>query len=89
MSRALGFLLAAALIAGGLAACGKKNAPAPPEGMESQYTYPRTYPNPGAVLPQESEEEEVRTGEAPAHAGDITTFPTGRTKTTYGPGVPQ
>ena len=88
MSRALGLLLAAALIAGGLAACGKKNAPSPPEGMESQYTYPQTYPNPGAVLPQESEEE-VRTGEAPAHASDITTFPTGRTKTTYGSGVPQ
>ncbi len=89
MNRALGILLAAALIAGGLAACGKRNSPSPPEGMESQYTYPRTYPNPGAVLPQESEEEEVRTGEAPAHVSKITTFPTGRTKTTYGSGVSQ
>ncbi len=88
MSRVLGILLAAALVAGGLAACGKKNSPAPPEGMASQYTYPLIYPNPGTVLPQEIEEEEVRTGEAPAHAGDITTFPTGRTKTTYGSGVP-
>ena len=88
MNRALGILLAAALVVGGLAACGKKNAPAPHEGMESQYTYPRTYPNPGTVLPEELEEE-VRTGEAPVHAGDITTFPTGRTKTTYGSGVPQ
>ncbi len=35
----------------GLAACGKKGAPKPPEGQESQYTYPQAYPAPDTVAP--------------------------------------
>lgn len=35
----------------GLAACGKKGAPKPPEGQESQYTFPQAYPAPDTVAP--------------------------------------
>ncbi len=74
------------LLAGALSGCGKKGAPRPPEGEESSYTYPGIYPNPASVLPK-TEAEEWKT---PAHAGNISVFPiTSRTKTTYGPDVPQ
>ena len=74
------------LLAGALSGCGKKGAPRPPEGEESSYTYPGIYPNPASVLP-ETEAEEWKT---PAHAGDITVFPSASyTKTIYGPGVPE
>ncbi len=74
------------LLAGALSGCGKKEAPRPPEGEESSYTYPGVYPNPASVLPK-TEAEEWKT---PAHAGNISVFPiTSRTKTTYGPDVPQ
>jgi hypothetical protein len=77
------------LLAGALSGCGKRGPPGPPEGEESSYTYPGTYPNPASVLPGgEAEENESR--RAPVHAGGITTFPTGsRTKTTYGSGAVQ
>src|SRR3546814_14334651 len=45
-------LLTAAVSAGllfGLAACGKKGAPKPPAGEESQYQYPQHYPAPETV----------------------------------------
>jgi hypothetical protein len=67
-------------LAGGLAACGKKASPRPPEGQESDYTYPRSYPDPRTVLPG----AEGESGESPAHSGDLSPFPTSRTKTTYG-----
>jgi hypothetical protein len=77
------------LLAGALSGCGKKSAPRPPEGEESSYTFPRTYPNPASVLP-ETEAEERKDSRAPAHAGGISTFPaTSRTKTTYGSGAAQ
>ena len=72
-----------------LSGCGKKGPPAPPEGEESSYTYPGTYPNPASVLPG-AEAEEDKGRQAPAHAGGITTFPANsRTKTTYGSGAVQ
>ncbi len=75
------------LLAGALSGCGKKGAPAPPEGEESSYTYPQTYPNPASVLPG-TEAEERKSRRVPAHAGGITTFPaSSRTKTTYGSGA--
>src|SRR3546814_12583859 len=50
-------LLTAAVSAGllfGLAACGKKGAPKPPAGEESQYQYPHHYPAPETVVPNGS-----------------------------------
>lgn len=47
-------LLTATLAAGllfGLAACGKKGSPRPPEGQESEYTHPQPYPAPATVTP--------------------------------------
>ena len=83
--RFLGAALALALLAG-LGACGKQGRPSAPEGEESRYTYPQVYPKPSSVLPQE-EEAPPRTGEAPAHAGGISVFPsTTRGKTTYDSG---
>ena len=77
------------LLLAGASGCGKRGPPGPPEGEESSYTYPGTYPNPASVLPG-SEAEEDESGRAPAHAGGITTFPTdSRTKTTYGSGAVQ
>ncbi len=69
------------LLAGALSGCGKKGPPGPPEGEESSFTFPRTYPDPASVLPG-AEAEESKT---PAHAGSITVFPiTSRTKSIYG-----
>jgi hypothetical protein len=77
--------LAVALLAN-LGACGKEGRPRAPEGEESRYTYPQVYPKPSSVVPQE-EEAPPKTGEVPAHAGGITTFPsTTRSKTTYDSG---
>jgi predicted small lipoprotein YifL len=84
----LGIALALVL-AGGLAGCGKKGPPGPPEGEEASYNYPKTYPNPATVVPEQPEELR-KSREAPAHAGGITVFPTdSRTKTTYGSGSVQ
>ena len=41
-------LLTAAALS--LAACGKRGNPQPPEGEESQYSYPQFYPNPTDTL---------------------------------------
>jgi len=77
--------LALALLAS-LGACGKQGRPGAPEGEESRYTYPRVYPKPASVLPLE-EEAPPKTGEAPAHAGGISVFPsTTRSTTTYDSG---
>ncbi len=77
--------LALALLAG-LGACGKEGRPSAPEGEEGSYTYPRVYPTPSSVVP-EAQEEAPKTGEAPAHAGGISAFPsTTGSKTTYDSG---
>ncbi len=65
--------LAVALLAS-LGACGKEGRPGAPEGEESRYTYPQVYPKPSSVVPLE-EEEALKSGEVPAHAGGIKVFP--------------
>ncbi len=83
---ALSITLCGLLLAGARSGCGKKGPPGPPEGEESSFTFPRTYPDPASVLPG-AEAEESKT---PAHAGSITVFPiTSRTKTIYGSGAVQ
>ena len=90
MSRAiLRAALGLALLAGlgtTLGACGKEGRPRAPEGEEASYTYPQVYPKPSTVVPLEGEEV-LKTGEVPAHAGGISTFPSAtRSKTTYDSG---
>jgi hypothetical protein len=85
MLRAICVCALALGLTGGLAACGKKASPRPPEGQESEYTYPRAYPDPKTVVPDADGES----GAAPAHAGDLSPFPTSRTKTTYGSPISQ
>ncbi len=86
MSRPVLYAALAFALLAGLGACGKQGRPSAPEGEESRYTYPQIYPKPSSVLRQE-EEEARKTGEAPAHAGGITTFPSDtRSKTTYDSG---
>ena len=86
---ALSIALCGLLLAGALSGCGKKGPPRPPEGEESSYTFPQTYPDPASVLPgAEAEEETDR--RVPVHAGGITIFPTdSRTETIYGSGAVQ
>jgi len=58
----LRLLLTASLAASllfGLAACGKKGSPKPPEGQESEYTFPRSYPAPDTVVPGGTEATEA------------------------------
>ncbi len=77
--------LALALLAT-LGACGKQARPSAPEGEESRYTYPQVYPKPSSVLPRE-EDAPPKTGEAPAHAGGISVFPSDTgSETTYDSG---
>ncbi|HMA13651.1 MAG: hypothetical protein ACM35H_00285 [Bacteroidota bacterium] len=42
----------------GVAACGKKGSPRPPEGQESEYRYPQDYPAPSTVVPNGASSEE-------------------------------
>ena len=61
----------------GLAACGKKGSPKPPEGQEADYTYPRDYPAPETVVPGGTEESGPAQSDSP-----LWIFGTGsRTKT--------
>lgn len=85
MNRPLLRATLALILVATLGACGKEGRPGAPEGEESLYTYPQVYPKPASVLPQE--EEALKTGAAPAHAGGIGGFPsdTGST-TTYDSG---
>ncbi len=81
------FLLCAVTLAVGVAGCGKKSSPRPPEGEESAYTYPRIYPDPAGVLPTEPkaaepEAEDPGDPTAPGQEG-IILFPKSRTTTTY------
>ncbi len=48
ITRRLALLGAAALLP---AACGRKGPIETPKGQEDRYIYPRTYPNPGTVVP--------------------------------------
>ncbi len=63
------------LLAGALSSCGKKSAPRPPEGEESSYTFPQTYPNPASVLPKTEAGKWEDVGD---HAGDISVWPKSR-----------
>ncbi len=80
MNRPLLRATLALILVAGLAACGKEGRPSAPEGEESLYTYPQVYPQPASVLPQE--EEALKTGAAPTHAGGIGGFPSDRGSTT-------
>jgi len=63
--RSVTLLLAAALmvpLALGLAACGKKGSPKPPEGQEADYTYPQPYPAPATVVPNGKAQPEENAG---------------------------
>ncbi|MDH3596638.1 MAG: hypothetical protein OEU09_12900 [Rhodospirillales bacterium] len=66
--RTLGVLLALAVIAAALVACGKRSAPKAPEGQESEYSYPRPYPAPKSVLPRGASAAEEEEAEAEAKA---------------------
>jgi hypothetical protein len=48
-------LIAAVSLALALGACGRKGDLGPPEGQESEHTYPLVYPAPGSVLPDDTE----------------------------------
>jgi hypothetical protein len=64
----MNLLLAAALavpLALGLAACGKKGSPKPPEGQEADYTYPQPYPRPSTVVPGGSDEKGQSESDSP------------------------
>ena len=87
--RATLLALATALLLAGPIACGKRGAPAPPEGLENEYTWPRAYPAPQSVLPRataaEPEEEEAvdpTLSPLPEPANDaLSPFPPSRVKT--------
>ncbi len=69
-----------------LSACGKEGRPSAPKGEESSYTHPQVYPKPSSVVPL-GDEDTLKTGEAPTHAGGIKVFPSDtRSKTTYDSG---
>ncbi len=88
--RLLGALLALALLAPGLSACGKRSPLKPPAGREGDYSYPRTYPAPKSVLPgglDSAEEGEPEPEEAPVGVRKLSPIPpsSSRTETTtYG-----
>ena len=88
--RALGALLVLAVLAPGLAACGKRSPLKPPAGQESEYSYPRAYPAPKSVLPGGASAAEEREAEAEEKAGAVRKLSpippsSSRTKTTtYG-----
>ena len=60
-------LIAAVILALALGACGRKGDVGPPEGQESEYTYPQVYPAPSSVLPDDTEEPDTA---PPAADGD-------------------
>jgi predicted small lipoprotein YifL len=57
-ARLLATVTMTAILASGLVACGKKGPPRPPEGQESEYTYPQAYPAPSGVVPRDGEPQE-------------------------------
>ena len=74
MSRPLRHAALALALLATLGACGKEGRPSAPEGEESRYTHPQVYPKPSSVVPLE-DEEALKSGEVPAHAGGIKVFP--------------
>ncbi len=54
----------------GLAACGKKGSPRPPEGQETEYTFPRSYPAPDTVVPGATEATEASPQESDPLSND-------------------
>jgi hypothetical protein len=80
-------LLALALLAGlaGLAAgCGKKAALRAPDGEESRYSYPGTYPKPATVVPLEAGQSAPLPEEEGEQEEDrLSPFPDERRRTTY------
>ena len=69
-----------------LAACGKRGPPEVPEGRQSEFIYPRTYPDPDLVVPRTA--GPVRFKEQPKPSRSI--FDDDRTSTrVYGPKTPQ
>ena len=76
-------LVLMALTAATLAGCGKKNPVSPPEGLESEFTYPRSYPAAPAVPHPTAEEDDTLQTPPP---GRLSPFPFDRTSptTTYG-----
>ena len=77
-------ILVAVVMALALSACGKRAPVRAPDGAEEAYTYPRVYPNPATVLPAGTPDTKLRSREIPGGAGDLSSFPNPRTKTTYG-----
>ncbi len=77
-------ILAALMAALALSACGKRAPLRAPDDATEAYTYPRVYPNPATVLPSGKTAEKPRSREITRGAGDLTSFPNPRTKTTYG-----
>ena len=96
-ARRLGRLVACGLLLAAVAtlgACGKKGKPTPPEGQESEYTYPRFYPAPlprAPVAAEAAEEEEDAAPppglQEPPRRSRVSPFPLDRsepTTRTYG-----
>ncbi len=80
-------ILVAVATALALSACGKRAPLRAPDGAEEAYTYPRVYPNPATVVPAGTPDPKLRSREIPGAAGDLSTFPNPRTKTTYGDSI--
>lgn len=82
--------LAVAALAAALGACGRRNAPKPPEGRESEYTYPRFYPAPATVVPavtggpKDETEDEAGPEEEIRRLSPMPPDPSRTTTTTYG-----
>jgi predicted small lipoprotein YifL len=80
--RRTGLTIIAVAVLATLAACGKKAALEPPEDATQSYTYPRQYPNPATVLPSTEDANKTKAQPTPPFAGDLSPFPSSRTKTT-------
>jgi len=89
--RTLAVALTVVVLATVLGACGRRNPPRPPEGRESEYTYPRFYPAPATVLPAAAGEAGVEVEGEPEPDDDIRRLSpippsdSRTTTTTYGP----
>jgi predicted small lipoprotein YifL len=89
--RSSAVVLALAAVAVGLAACGRRNPPKPPNDRKAEYTYPRFYPAPATVLPDGADTtvrpvEEEPTQETQPRKLSPVPSPDSRTRTrTFGP----
>ena len=82
-SRRLAAALLLALSPALIAACGKRGKPEIPPGRESEFTYPRSYPDPGLVVPRTEANSEVDQRKPP---GGRSVFSGDRNRTTvYSP----